>query len=210
MSENLYHHGDLKREMIQKGIQLLNKEGYEGFSLRKLAALCNVSHAAPYRHFKNKDELYSTINLEISTKFREALLEDLELYPDDPKMQILEMCKHYVSFMVKNPDYFRYIFMAAHERQIVFSTEDIEFEEDDHPFNISRNYAKKYFCRFHDNDADWAFDFLALWSQIHGLSLLLVNGTISLQGDYADYAGKMIESYLTSFENLHPIKSNIS
>ena len=34
MGENLYHHGDLKKEMILKGIQLLNKDGYEGFSLR--------------------------------------------------------------------------------------------------------------------------------------------------------------------------------
>ena len=206
MSKKLYHHGDLKKEMIQKGIQLLNKEGYEGFSLRKLAAMCNVSHAAPYRHFKSKNELYRTINLEISTKFREALLEDMELYTNDPKMQLLEMCKHYISFMVKNPDYFRFIFMTPHEHQIVVSTEDIGFAEDDHPFNISKKYAKEYFSRFHENEADWILDFIALWSQIHGLSLLLVNGTLDFQDDYLAYAHKMIEVHLNSFENSVSIK----
>jgi hypothetical protein len=45
------------------------------------------------------------------------------------------------------------------------------------------------------------FDFISLWSQIHGLTLLLVNRTISFSGDYMDYASRMIESYLNSFEN---------
>ncbi len=196
-----YHHGDLKKEMIKKGIQLLNKEGYEGFSLRKLAAMCNVSHAAPYRHFKNKQELYKAINLEISTKFRDALLEELDRYRDDPRAQLLELCKHYISFMVNNPDYFRYIFMTSHDRQIRISAKGIRFPWEDHPFNISVIHAKNYFCRFHENETDQALDFMSLWSQLHGLTLLLVNGTISFQEDYIDYAGRMIESYLNLFEN---------
>lgn len=200
MSENLYHHGDLKKEMIQKGIQLLNKKGYEGFSLRKLAAMCNVSHAAPYRHFKNKEELYKTINLEISTNFREALFKDLT-HQGDPKMQLLELAKRYISFMVNNPDYFRYIFMTDHGRQIIVTSEDMLLEENDHPFNISKKYAKEYFCRFHENETDWMSDLLALWSQIHGFTLLLVNRTIDFKVDYMTIAHKMIETYLNSFEN---------
>lgn len=201
MRKKLYHHGDLKQEMIRKGIQLLNKEGYEGFSLRKLAAMCNVSHTAPYRHFANKDELYRTINSEISAIFGEALLEGLDLYQDDPKMQLQEMCEHYISFLVNNPDYFRYIFMTSHDRQLMVSEEELLYIEEDHPFNKSINYAKKYFARLRDNDKDWILDFMALWSQIHGFSLLLVNGTLDFRGDYMAYARKMIEAQLNSLEN---------
>ena len=206
MEEKLYHHGDLKKEMIRKGIQLLNKEGYEGFSLRKLAALCNVSHAAPYRHFKNKQEIFKAINLEISTEFRNALLEDIDRYPHDPRTQLMELCKHYISFMVQNPDYFRYIFLTTHDSQIKITADDILIPGDGHPFNIGKKYAKEFFCGFHENETDWVFDFLSLWSQIHGLTLLLVNGTISFQGDYMDYVQKMITSYLNSFENSTPTK----
>lgn len=206
MSEHLYHHGDLKKEMIQKGIQLLSKEGYDGFSLRKLAALCNVSHAAPYRHFKNKDELYRAINLEISTKFKDALFAGLEQYPDDPKTRLQELCKRYISFMVKNPDYFRYIFMTSHERQILISPERIVFAVEGHPLNIAKDYAKDYFGRLRGSDGDWVLDFLALWSHMHGLSLLLVNHTVRLEGDYMDYAGRMIETYLDSFEKINVIE----
>ncbi len=207
MNENFYHHGDLKKEMMQKGVQLLNKEGYEGFSLRKLAAMCNVSHAAPYRHFKSKDELFQAINSEITTKFNEALVKDSDKYHDNPKIQMIEFCKNYISFMVENPDYFRYIFMSHHDLPIVFSSGDILFERRDHPFSVSKEYAKEYYCRLYGDEADWVSFILALWSQIQGLSLLLVNRTIEYKGDYLDFAHKMVESYLNSFENLNLIKS---
>jgi AcrR family transcriptional regulator len=206
MGEHLYHHGGLKNELIQKGIQLLNKEGYDGFSLRKLAAMCNVSHTAPYRHFQNKDELYRAINLEISTKFKDALLKGIERCQDDPKTRLQELCKRYISFMVENPDYFRYIFMTEHERQISISEKDILLADDEHPFTISKKYAKEYFGSSPNKEKDWAFNFLSLWSQIHGLAMLLVNKTINLQGDYMEYAGRMIEAYLNSFEKSDFIK----
>ena len=55
--EDKYHHGDLKECLIKAGLKLLVEEGVDNFSLRKTAAMCNVSHAAPYKHFKNKEEL---------------------------------------------------------------------------------------------------------------------------------------------------------
>ncbi len=207
MKKQLYHHGDLRAEMIKKGIQLLNKEGYEGFSLRKIASMCNVSHTAPYRHFKNKNELYKTIGQEIHSKFKEAMLDGREGCESDPRKHLLNMCKQYVSFMVNNPEYFRYIFITVHGHEISVSPEDIRFEEEGHLFNVSKKCAKEYFEQFYGNDsADWVLGFLALWSMIHGLTLLLVTRTIHFQGDYLAYAEKMIEAHLDHFENSFLIK----
>ena len=100
--------------------------------------------------------------------------------------------------MVENPDYFRYIFMTGHDLQIVFSSDNIRFEQDDHPFSVSKDYAKEYYCRLHGKNADWVSFFLALWSQIHGFTLLLVNRTIEIKGDYLEFAHKMIEKQLNS------------
>ena len=52
-----YHHKDLRNALIETGIQIVNTEGVNAFSLRKVAAACGVSHAAPYSHFQNKEEL---------------------------------------------------------------------------------------------------------------------------------------------------------
>ena len=53
--EKDYHHGNLRKELIEKGIKMINSTGEEKLSLRKLAVECGVSNAAPYTHFKNKD-----------------------------------------------------------------------------------------------------------------------------------------------------------
>lgn len=57
MEKKPYHHKNLKNDLIEKGIELVNKNGINQLSLRKVAQACGVSHAAPYSHFSNKEEL---------------------------------------------------------------------------------------------------------------------------------------------------------
>ena len=68
MSNENYHHENLKAELIKKGLKLLDEEGYENFSLRKVAKACSVSHTAPYRHFDSKDDLIMAIAIEAHHK----------------------------------------------------------------------------------------------------------------------------------------------
>ena len=61
-----YHHKDLRKALIETGIELVSKEGVSAFSLRKVAAACGVSHAAPYSHFQNKEELLNAMQIFIT------------------------------------------------------------------------------------------------------------------------------------------------
>ena len=63
MKHTTYHHKNLRNELIEKGIELVEEYGMQQLSLRKVAQACNVSHAAPYSHFKNKDDLISAMQL---------------------------------------------------------------------------------------------------------------------------------------------------
>ena len=56
MDEN-YMTDDVRQRLIQSGLRELTDHGLEGFSLRRVAIAAGVSCAAPYRHFKDKDEL---------------------------------------------------------------------------------------------------------------------------------------------------------
>ena len=56
MDEN-YMTDDVRQRLIQSGLRELSDNGLEGFSLRRVAIAAGVSCAAPYRHFKDKDEL---------------------------------------------------------------------------------------------------------------------------------------------------------
>ena len=92
-----YHHGDLKRRLLDEGLKLLNEEGYAGFSLRKLARRCQVSHNSPYRHFSDKDELIRILAGDIHTKFNQALQESLEKAGDSKEEKMQAMGRRAIS-----------------------------------------------------------------------------------------------------------------
>ena len=68
-----YHHGNLRQALIEAGIGIINESGEDGLSLRKAAMACNVSHAAPYAHFKDKDELIEAIKSSVTEQFMKEL-----------------------------------------------------------------------------------------------------------------------------------------
>jgi hypothetical protein len=52
-----YHHGDLRYALIQAGLEVLSEDGGASLDLRKVARRAGVSHAAPYRHFADRESL---------------------------------------------------------------------------------------------------------------------------------------------------------
>ena len=56
-----YHHGDLRRALVEAAERILENEGPSALSLRAVAREAGVSAAAPYHHFKDKNELLAAI-----------------------------------------------------------------------------------------------------------------------------------------------------
>ncbi|MDP1643250.1 MAG: helix-turn-helix domain-containing protein, partial [Phenylobacterium sp.] len=56
-----YHHGDLRRALVEAACRLLEKEGAQALSLRAVAREAGVSPAAPYHHIKDKSELLDAV-----------------------------------------------------------------------------------------------------------------------------------------------------
>lgn len=193
MQKEHYHHGDLKKEMIIKGIQLLNEENYEDFSLRKIAARCGVSHSAPYKHFKNKDELILAIIQEVSDSFKKALEEAVQKYPEEAENQIIELGKCYVRFMVENPDYMRFIFINPSHKSI---NKVPVPDNETNPYLIFQKSALGYLKWLEANPQDQAVDILTMWSLVHGYSMLLVNGNVDIPENYLEVIDKILREKL--------------
>jgi AcrR family transcriptional regulator len=70
-----YHHPDLRQALLDGAVRLIKEEGMREFSLRKLAKEVGVSHAAPYRHFENKEAILATLMLEGHKRLRTTLLD---------------------------------------------------------------------------------------------------------------------------------------
>jgi AcrR family transcriptional regulator len=56
-----YHHGNLKPALVRAALQLIGKRGADAWTLREVARRAGVSHAAPYRHFRNKEALLAEV-----------------------------------------------------------------------------------------------------------------------------------------------------
>ena len=104
----------VREQLITAGIVELEAHGMADFSLRRVAAACNLSCAAPYKHFKGKEDLIEAIFAHIHTQL-ELLLRQIRQVHPDPKEQLVESCLAYIRFCIANP-HFRAILMLSGRR----------------------------------------------------------------------------------------------
>src|SRR6266446_6371690 len=105
-----YHHGDLRHALIQAGLEMLAEGGAAALDLRKVARRAGVSHAAPYRHFADKQALIAAINEEGFYWLTERIQATLREVPAEPFEQLLGVALAYVRFAQEHPWLMREMF----------------------------------------------------------------------------------------------------
>src|SRR3954462_15471127 len=68
-----YHHGDLRAALLAAAAGWLDERGAETLTLRELARAAGVSHAAPYHHFANREELKAGVAEHAFVRLGDAL-----------------------------------------------------------------------------------------------------------------------------------------
>jgi AcrR family transcriptional regulator len=68
-----YHHGNLKEALLRAALELIAQKGPAGFTFAKAARWAGVSPAAPYRHFRDRDELLASVALRGFERFATVL-----------------------------------------------------------------------------------------------------------------------------------------
>ena len=76
---NSYHHGNLKKELLDCALKMCERDGYTKLSIRSLAKESNVSQTAPYRHFKTKEDLYAEVAIEVLIRFIKPYLNMIQM-----------------------------------------------------------------------------------------------------------------------------------
>ena len=178
-----YHHGDLRNSLIEAGIELINREGEKHFSLRKVAARCGVSQAAPYSHFKNKEDLLESMRDYVIRQFMEVLENAVESCPDqtDPKV-LIRLGKSYVMFFIEHPQY--YPFMFSQSFMEVNLSLDNEGTNDFPPFQLLKTVAvpilrESGMSRERIEDA-----IISLWATVHGLASIATMENVHYDKDW--------------------------
>ena len=178
-----YHHGNLRQALIDAGVKIINESGESGLSLRKAAALCEVSHAAPYAHFKDKEELIEAIKASVTEQFMEELQNAVST-AKDAECALISMGNSYVAFFLHKPDYFKFLFgsqnITAH-----LST-DKEYEEDYPPFKLLKETYLRFLAekKIKKSKTEQEMDLLKLWSSAHGLAAIACMSQVKMSFDW--------------------------
>ena len=172
-----YHHGDLRRALVQAALVIVTEEQDWTFSLREVARRAGVSHNAPYMHFTDKSDLLAAVaaaGMERLGEKMQAVVVGIE----DPAEALLASGLAYVRFGIKNPALYRLVFgptlAASGERPSVTREAGdrtrLVLEQ-----VIERGAKSGAFAVSPDDPSGLAIATLTAWSAIHGLTTLVID-----------------------------------
>ncbi|TYK44370.1 TetR/AcrR family transcriptional regulator [Actinomadura decatromicini] len=174
-----YHHGNLRRAVLDAAVAAIAESGPAGWSLRELARRAGVSHAAPAHHFGDKTGLLTAVAAEGYTLFADAL----EAAGDD----LHETGLAYVRFAVDNRAYFEVMFAPG------------LYRADDPELSAARARADRVLTAgvrgvMAGGSGDEETAGLAAWSIVHGFAHLWLSGALpaDLGDDPVAAAGPVI------------------
>ncbi|WP_406437498.1 TetR/AcrR family transcriptional regulator [Streptomyces sp. NBC_00631] len=168
-----YHHGDLRAALLASAERTLRERGSAALSLRELARDIGVSHAAPGRHFKDKQALLDALARSGFERLNQAL-DSAEL-PDNPlEPRITALARAYVTFAVDHPELLELMYSRKHDPDI------------DTELAAAAEHSMGYFVQLVADaqrrgeivEGDPETVMLAAAAGIHGLAVLATNGTL--------------------------------
>tara|TARA_Y100001970_G_scaffold102450_1_gene128641 strand:- start:23 stop:640 length:618 start_codon:yes stop_codon:yes gene_type:complete len=168
-----YHHGDLKKLLIMSVIEAVKNNNLEKFSIREAARLLEVSPAAPYNHFNDKQELILASIYFCKNDFINYLKNKILINESHANKKLAVIGKSYLQYANDNPEVFIFMFsqtLSNKDRinnyqefhQLFLTAINESFNLEDLRKRVSMNSAVN-----------------AAWSIIHGTACLIASRTLS-------------------------------
>ncbi|GLC26813.1 TetR/AcrR family transcriptional regulator [Roseisolibacter agri] len=166
-----YHHGDLRPALIRAALTLLRTEGPEALTLRGVARAAGVSQTAPYRHFADRRELVAAVAEDGFRRMREAMLEAARSAEGPAGFR--QVAFAYVRFAHAHPAEYRVMFGPEVARHADFP--DLRAESHGILGFVAEGIGALQTAGL-VGPGDPAIMAVALWSMLHGLVMLSLDG----------------------------------
>jgi len=173
-----YHHGDLRRALLQAAVRTIQKHGVQALTLRAVGEELGVSRSALYRHFTDKAALLGAVARE---GFRMLRLELLGAWQRAGKGRegFDAMGEAYVRFALENPWHYRMMFAGGFDPN---ATDPEHVEEDVDAFQVLVDalveQQERGLVRRDDPQALAHF----IWAVVHGIAMLALDGPLQHKG----------------------------
>jgi len=180
-TKNKYHHGDLRHSLLIAATTMINENGVEGLSLRKLAEQVGVSRTATYHHFTNKHDLLCAVAAQGFCSWREI---EQEIF-SNTSLAIHERYRQfvfrYIDFAAKNPALYDLMFGSTlwKDGKSNKDLRDIAYPVFQKQVEMTQTWQENNILPKGANTLRLA---QVTWGTMHGIARLLIDGV------YADAA----------------------
>jgi AcrR family transcriptional regulator len=168
-----YHHGNLREALIEAALNLISEKGPGGLTFAEAARAAGVSGAAPYRHFRDRDELMADVALRGYEMFATQLAEGWNGGQPDPFAAFNNLGRSYLRFARSEPA----LFAAMFESGLVLSDYPKVAAAADRAFEVLRNACEMLSATSPAGKRPPALMMaLHIWSLSHGIASLFGRG----------------------------------
>ena len=168
-----YHHGNLREALIQAALELILKKGTAGLTFAEAARLAGVSPAAPYRHFRDRDELMANVALQGYERFEAALARVWDDGRPTALSALERLGKAYLEFARTEPAYYAAMFEAGISPSATTPLREVS----DRAFGVLRAAADKLCAAMPAAGRPPALMVaLHIWTMAHGVASLFGRG----------------------------------
>ncbi len=173
-AERGYHHGNLKEALLQAALNLIAQKGAAGFTFADAARMAGVSPAAPYRHFRDRDELLSSIAQRGFEQFEALLVQAWDDGRPDTITAFERLGKAYLAFAREEPAFYSAMF----ESGVPVETTPALAAASERAFAVIRAAAERLAALVPSNMPRPPALMMALhiWSMSHGVASLFARG----------------------------------
>lgn len=168
-----YHHGNLKEALVRAALELIAEKGPGGFTFADAARWAGVSPAAPYRHFRDRDELLADVARRGFEQFAAALVKAWDEGRPDVMSAFDRLGKAYLDFARREPSYYSAMFEAG----IALDTDPQLREASERAYAVLRSASESLVARMPAHGRPPAsMVALHIWSMTHGIASLFGRG----------------------------------
>ena len=161
-----YHHGDLRRALLDAATRILDRDGQGGLSLRAVAREAGVSPAAPYHHFKDKSELM----LAIAEEGFDQLSDYMRRTTDTaalPMERVAAIGLAYVEFAKAHPAVYRVMYDCSRDSDAM---PDKAHDAEDGAYSLLKRAMIDIGVASPDQETELELACIAAWCAAHGLA----------------------------------------
>ncbi|MES0880450.1 TetR/AcrR family transcriptional regulator [Roseibium sp. SCP14] len=192
-----YHHGNLRGQLVNAAGRLIEQNGPDGFSMSDACRLAGVSTAAPYRHFSSKQDLLTEVAKDGLQRLGEDMEHRASEHPRGTVDSIAAIGRAYVDFAIREPHTFRLMFSTKEHTGRIEELKAVGRNS----YGVLLREVAQYLGEPDINETVMRCSF-PLWTQVHGLSFLSIDGKLEV----TDFPVDIDDSIMIATERLLPAK----